>query len=290
MRKRLNEFFYRLRWGSLESRRRRGLIRLHELLAGTEFADRYWMIMGLLLGCMRDGAPIPWDRDSDFGFLDRDLPQFLTAMRKLRAAGFNLRPPQVNNDGRTTMWTFKYQAVKYDFFLFDRNGANFRWYFHRRKPPLEIAVERVRARDQPRRARARAESLRRRDRSGDRRGIGREAEVVVAGERDEPAAVALDDDTANMIRGRELAAEVPALERAELLAGEVVEARPAQPGSPPIWSRSSLVFASMSASLPRLSTLRRSRGSVLDARRLNRQSAKSMPRPSMRAIFCAASR
>jgi hypothetical protein len=59
---------------------------------------------------MRDGAPIRWDRDSDFGFLERDLPHFLVAMRKLRAA--------------------EYQAVKYDFFLFDRNGANIRWYFH----------------------------------------------------------------------------------------------------------------------------------------------------------------
>ncbi len=62
-------------------------------------------------------------------------------MRKLRAEGYDLRPPQVNNDGRTTMWTLKYQAVKYDFFLFDRNGANIRWYFHQRKPPLEMINE-----------------------------------------------------------------------------------------------------------------------------------------------------
>ena len=139
--RRLNEFFYRLRWGRLEERRRRGLIRLHGLLAATPFGDRYWMIMGLLLGCMRDGAPIPWDRDSDFGFHDRDLPEFLAAMQMLRAHGYNLRPLQVNNDGRTTMWTLKHEAVKYDFFLFDRNGANIRWYCHQRKPPLELVNE-----------------------------------------------------------------------------------------------------------------------------------------------------
>ena len=81
--RRLNEFAYRLRWGKLEDRRRRGLIRLHELLSGTPFAGRYWMIMGLLLGCMRDGRPIPWDRDSDFGFMDGDLPLFLDAVRLL---------------------------------------------------------------------------------------------------------------------------------------------------------------------------------------------------------------
>ena len=55
--------------------------------------------------------------------------------------GYNLRPPQVNNDGRTTMWTLKYEAVKYDFFLIQRNGDNFRWYSHQRKPPLELVNE-----------------------------------------------------------------------------------------------------------------------------------------------------
>jgi hypothetical protein len=139
--RRLNEFFYRLRWGSLEERRRRGLVRLHDLLATTDFADRYWMIMGLLLGCRRDGAPVPWDRDSDFGFMDEDLPSFLAAMRVLRDAGYNLRPPQVNNDGRTTMWTLKYEAVKYDFFLMQRHGGSYRWICHQRKPPLELVNE-----------------------------------------------------------------------------------------------------------------------------------------------------
>lgn len=139
--RRLNEFFYRLRWGNLERRGRQGLIRLHEHLSRTPFADKYWMTLGLLLGCIRDGAPISWDRDFDFGFLDRDLPHFLAAMRKLRAAGFDLRAPQVNNDGRTTKWSLKYQGVKFEFFLFDRNGANIRWHYHKRKPPLELVNE-----------------------------------------------------------------------------------------------------------------------------------------------------
>ena len=139
--RRFNEFFYRLRWGSLERRRRRGLVRLHEQLSRTPLADRYWLTLGLLLGCIRDGGPISSDRDFDFGFLDRDLPHFLSAMRKLRAAGFDLRPPQVNNDGRTTRWSFKYRGVKFEFFLFDRNGANIRWHCHKRKPPLEMVNE-----------------------------------------------------------------------------------------------------------------------------------------------------
>jgi hypothetical protein len=73
--------------------------------------------------------------------MDHDLPLFLAAAQRLRAEGYNLRPPQVNNDGRTTMWTLKYEAIKYDFFLFQNNGTNMRWYFHQRKPPLELVSE-----------------------------------------------------------------------------------------------------------------------------------------------------
>jgi hypothetical protein len=139
--RRLHEFLHRLRWGRLEERRQRGLIWLHYVLSETAFADRYWLIMGFLLGYLREGAPIAGERDSGFGFMDRDLPQFLIAARKLRASGFNLRPPQVNNDGRTTMWTFKFQGLRYDFFLFEQQGANVRWYYHKRKPRMELVNE-----------------------------------------------------------------------------------------------------------------------------------------------------
>ncbi len=137
----LNEFISRLRWGTLNKRRMRGLTRLHDLLAGTDFHGRYWMIMSLLLGCVRDGGPIAWDRDSDFGFMDQDLPKFEAAARRLREHGFELRPPQVNNDGRTTKWTFRYQAIKYEFFQFERHGDRLRWYYHRREPSIEAVNE-----------------------------------------------------------------------------------------------------------------------------------------------------
>jgi hypothetical protein len=137
----LNEFISRLRWGTLDKRRRRGLMRLHDLLAGTDFHGRYWMIMGLLLGCVRDGGPIAWDRDSDFGFMDEDLPKLLGAVTLLRGHGFELRPPQVNNDGRTTKWALRREAVKYEFFLFEKQGDSLRWYYHRRKPSLELVNE-----------------------------------------------------------------------------------------------------------------------------------------------------
>jgi len=116
-------------------------MQLHDLLADTEFHGRYWMIMGLLLGCLRDGGPIAWDRDSDFGFMDEDLPKFEAASRKLRDQGFELRPPQVNNDGRTTKWTLRREAIKYEFFQFERQGDRLRWYYHRRKPSIECVNE-----------------------------------------------------------------------------------------------------------------------------------------------------
>ncbi|MGH8251270.1 MAG: LicD family protein [Steroidobacteraceae bacterium] len=138
----LNEYLWRARWGPLEDRRRRGLVLLHQVLSDAGLRGKYWMTMGLLLGCMRDGGPIAWDRDSDFGFLEDDLPQFVKGIRRLREQGYELRAPQVNNDGRVTLWTLRFQAAKYEFFQFERQGSNLRWFFHRRRPPpLEMAAE-----------------------------------------------------------------------------------------------------------------------------------------------------
>jgi len=129
------------RWGPLEERRRNGLVVLHDLLAGTPIHRKYWIIMGLLLGCVRDGGPIKWDRDADFGFLERDLPHFLAAAEVLRSRGFSLRPRQLNNDGSVTKWAFKRQGVKYEFFMFLERGDRLRWIYHSRKLQLELINE-----------------------------------------------------------------------------------------------------------------------------------------------------
>lgn len=139
--RRLQELARRLRWGPLEARRQRGIVQLHDVLAATPLHGRYWLFLGLLLGCVRDGGPIAWDRDADFAFLDRDLPAFQQALARLRASGYELRPTQVNNDGRTTKWALRREGFKYEFFQVDRHGDRFRWHYHRRKPPLEIVNE-----------------------------------------------------------------------------------------------------------------------------------------------------
>ena len=54
-----------------------------------------------------------------------------------------------------------------------------------------------------------------------------------------------------------------------------------------IIAANSAVFSCISFSLPRASTFRRNKGSVLDERRLKRQVQKSMLRPSVRSIVCS---
>jgi len=137
----LKEAIAQLRWGPLQERRARGLVYLHDTLAGTAFHRKYWVVMGLLLGYMRDGGPIPWDRDVDFGFLEQDLPQLMTALEEMRRKGFSPCRLQVNNDGRITKWAVRREGVKYEFFLFEQRGDRLRWYYHRRKPAIEVVNE-----------------------------------------------------------------------------------------------------------------------------------------------------
>jgi hypothetical protein len=140
--RKLKEAIAEFRWGPLPDRRARGLAHLFDVLAGTGFHRKYWMVMGLLLGCMRDGGPIPWDRDADFGFLERDLPAFMDAFEKLKREGFSPCRLQVNNDGRITKWAVRREGLKFEFYLFEQRGDRLRWHFHHgREPRLEIVNE-----------------------------------------------------------------------------------------------------------------------------------------------------
>ncbi len=139
--RKLAESVNRLRWGPLGERRRAGTERLFDLLAQTPLHGKYWLFLGLLLGCVREGGPIASDRDADFAFLEEDRAAFLEALALLRRNGFDLRPLQVNNDGRNTKWALKYRGYKYEFFQLDRIGDKFRWHTHGRKPPMELVNE-----------------------------------------------------------------------------------------------------------------------------------------------------
>ncbi len=114
---------------------------MHELLSQTSFHGKYWVFLGLMLGCVREGGPLAQDRDSDFAFLADDREDFLAAVAVLQKNGFSLRPLQINNDGRTTKWALKREGYKYEFFQIDRRGDRYRWYTHGRNPPTELVNE-----------------------------------------------------------------------------------------------------------------------------------------------------
>jgi len=139
--RKLAEFIGRLRWGSIEERRRDGLVQMYDLLAQTSLHGKYWVFLGLMLGCVREGGPLAHDRDSDFAFLASDSRAFLDAVAVLRRSGFDLRPLQVNNDGRTTKWALKRRCYKFEFFQIDRVGDRYRWFTHGRNPPTELVNE-----------------------------------------------------------------------------------------------------------------------------------------------------
>ncbi len=65
----------------------------------------------------------------------------MDAVAVLRSNGFDLRPLQVNNDGRTTKWALKRHGYKFEFFQIDRRGDRYRWFTHGRNPPTEFVNE-----------------------------------------------------------------------------------------------------------------------------------------------------
>jgi hypothetical protein len=97
--------------------------------------------------------------------------------------------------------------------------------FERRELALELGVERMVAVDEAGGAGADAETLRGFDARGDDVGVLREAEVVVAGERDEFRAGLKRGRRRRSRRDREAPAKVPPLERCKLVACERVERR-----------------------------------------------------------------
>lgn len=134
----VKEWVCRTLWGTLDERRRRGLVRLYDTLAATEFHRKYWMNGGLLLGCIRDGGPLPHDSDADFSFWEDDLDRFERAVPALRRHGFKLCRKKVCNDGKVRKWAFKRQGMKYEFYLMERRENAMYWISHARKRRLEL--------------------------------------------------------------------------------------------------------------------------------------------------------
>ena len=92
-----------------------------------------------------------------------------------------------------------------------------------RQPRFQLGEQRMIAGDQPRGAGAGAIAFQRGDRRLFDRGMMGEIEIVVAGEGQEPPAVARDPEAVLALGFRQRAAQMPALQFAQLLAGELIE-------------------------------------------------------------------
>jgi hypothetical protein len=108
----------------------RDLRRLHDGLAGTELAGRYWVWAGMLLGWAREGHLLAHDRDADFALLDEDVPRLLSAVPALGRAGFEPHTRLRNNEGRVTEFTFRRHRTKFEFFVFEPVDGMLRYYFY----------------------------------------------------------------------------------------------------------------------------------------------------------------
>ena len=123
----------------------RRLRRLHDALAPTTFADRYWVWSGLLLGWAREGRPLDHDLwDVDFALLPEDLDHFLASVPALAAAGFTPRAYYCDDDG--TPWEYQLECgpTKYEFWVLEpdaaRTAMRYRSFVYKEARPREMLV------------------------------------------------------------------------------------------------------------------------------------------------------
>ncbi|HZY44196.1 MAG TPA: LicD family protein [Anaerolineae bacterium] len=133
---------------------KRNLVRLHDALAQTDFAHKYWVIDGLLLGWARTGQIIPWDTDdADFAYLGEDRSAFAQARAKLSEAGFSLSSDWRNNAGEITATVFTRDGIRFDFFEMQPQGNQLLYTLYGRRngiwQELKCAVPRHGLADMP---------------------------------------------------------------------------------------------------------------------------------------------
>jgi len=119
----------------------RDLLELHDLLADTELAGRYWVWSGMLLGWAREGKLLAHDRDADFALLAEDLPRLLRAAPELRRVGFQIHQQFRNNKGQVTEMTFRRHNTNFDFFVMEPVDGMLRYYAYGWPPDHLVEIE-----------------------------------------------------------------------------------------------------------------------------------------------------
>ncbi len=114
---------------------------LHDALAETELAGRYWVWAGMLLGWAREGRVLRHDRDADFALRREDLPALIDAIPALRRAGFHPLTMYRNNAGQLTELTFCRHTAKFEFFVMDEVDGMLSYYVYGYPPDHLVQVE-----------------------------------------------------------------------------------------------------------------------------------------------------
>jgi hypothetical protein len=117
------------------------LLALHDVLADTELAGRYWIWGGMLLGWAREGGLLAHDRDADFALFSVDLPRLLRAAPALRRAGFQPLHQFRNHKGQVTELTFSRHNAKFEFFAMEPVDGMLQYYVYGWPPDHLVEVE-----------------------------------------------------------------------------------------------------------------------------------------------------
>ncbi len=118
------------------------LRRLHDVLAGTAFGERYWVWGGLLLGWARERAPLAHDlHDADFAFTPGEGAGFADAARALMGAGFAPHKRFCTNSGKPTQWSFLRNGAKFEFWALEPEDGLLRYHVYGDDPPMQAVGE-----------------------------------------------------------------------------------------------------------------------------------------------------